>query len=143
MIAEVRADASNAPILNACIVTVPAEPLSVNAAVSWARGKLLTAGVPEGVVAQAVAVQLCVPAKFQYTVLAAGKVMPELPPQSPALVGELPVAAPVTMMSRKSQSVAEEIALTVRVRAVPNVFERRNNLFVADEPAQVSVPYII
>ena len=43
-------------------VTLPA---LVNVAVSWAKGKLLTAGVPVGVVAQPLADQFCAPAKFQ------------------------------------------------------------------------------
>ena len=68
--------------------------------------------------------------------------MPELPPQLPARVSELPAAAPATVMSLKSQLVAE-IALTVSVRTVPNALDRRNTLFTADEPAQVSVPFMV
>lgn len=99
-------------------------------------------GVPPDPVAQAVALQFCAPARFQYTVFGAGNVMPVLPPQSPARVSDAPDAAPARLMSRKSQSVAE-MALTVRVRGVPMVSERKKMRRTADAPAQVSVPLIV
>jgi len=68
--------------------------------------------------------------------------MPVLPPQSPARVGDAPDAVPARLMSRKSQSVAE-IELTVRVRGVPIVPDRKKMRRTADAPAQVSVPLIV
>ena len=68
--------------------------------------------------------------------------MPVLPPQLPARVGDAPDAAPARLMSRKSQSVAE-MALTVRVRGVPMVSERKKIRRTAVAPAQVSVPLIV
>ena len=103
---------------------------------------MFTAGEPPLVKAHPVEFQFCEPDKFQYTVLGAGKFIPELPPQSPALVGEAPAAEPAIVMSRKSQSFAE-IALAVIVRVVPRVFERTKHLAVAEEPAQVNVPLMI
>ena len=99
-------------------------------------------GVPPDPVAQAVALQFCAPARFQYTVLGAGNVMPVLPPQSPARVGDAPDAVPARTMSRKSQSVAE-ILLTVRVRGVPMVPDCKKIRRTADAPAQVSVPLMV
>ena len=94
------------PMLYDNIDTVPALPALSNTAVSCARGKLLTAGDPPLLVAHAVADQSCVPARFQYTVLAVGKVMPALLPQSPSRVPEAQLAVPVELMSRKSMSVS-------------------------------------
>lgn len=68
--------------------------------------------------------------------------MPELPPQSPARVGDAPDAAPARLMSRKSQLVAD-MAATVRVRWVPTVSDCRNTRRTADAPAQVRVPEIV
>ena len=65
--------------------------------------------------------------------------IPELPPQSPARVGDAPDAVPARLMSRKSQSVAEML-LTVSVRWVPMVSERKKTRRTADAPAQLSVP---
>ena len=102
----------------------------------------MMSGVPPDPGAHAVALQFCAPARFQYTVLAAGNVIPELPPQSPARVGDAPDAVPARVMSRKSQSVAE-MALTVSVRGVPMELERKKMRRIADAPAQVSVPLIV
>jgi hypothetical protein len=75
---------SRVPIFQSLFrVTVSAAPALSNTAVSCARGKLLKAGDPPLVGAHPVADQFCEPAKFQYTVLAAGKVMLVLPPQLP------------------------------------------------------------
>jgi hypothetical protein len=143
VIALVRADISTVPIftppLGCANVTLPE---LVKAAVSCANGKLLILGVPDGVVAHAVAVQKFEPAKFQYTVFGAGNVIPELPPQSPALVGEAPAAEPAIVMSLKSQSFAE-IALAVIVLVVPIVSERTKALAIAEEPATVKVPVTV
>ena len=68
--------------------------------------------------------------------------MPELFPQSPALVGDVPDAVPEITMSRKSQSVADK-ELTVNVRCVPIVSERRNIRLITDAPAQVNVPLMV
>ena len=99
-------------------------------------------GVPPDAVHHPVADHVTAPAKFQYTVLGAGNVMPVLPPQSPARVGDAPDAAPARLMSRKSQSVAE-MALTVRVRGVPIVSDCKKMRRTAVAPAQVSVPLIV
>ena len=62
----VRADASIVPTAHQFSDDkTPSDPASVNAAVSWASGKLFTAGVPFDVVAQPVADQFCAPARFQ------------------------------------------------------------------------------
>ena len=45
-------------------------------------------------------------------------------------------------MSRKSQSVADSV-LTVRVRVVPSVFERKKMRRTADAPATVRVPLMV
>ena len=100
------------------------------------------AGTPPDVVAQPSADQFCVPARFQYTVLGAGKVTPELPPQSPARVGEPPAAVPAIVMSLKSQSSADRVP-TVRVRVVPTVLLRNMILRTADAPATVRVPVMV
>ena len=63
----------------------------------------------------------------RYTVLAAGNVMPELPPQLPAPVGEAGEAAPASVMSSKSQWLVERVP-TVRVLGVPVVLLRKWNL---------------
>ena len=102
----------------------------------------MTAGVPPDPVAQPVEVHPTEPARFQYTVLGAGNVMPVLPPQSPARVGDAPDAAPARIMSRKSQSAAE-MALTVRVRGVPMMPDCKKMRRTADAPAQVSVPLMV
>ena len=99
-------------------------------------------GVPPDPGAHPVALHCCDPVRFQYTVLGAGNVMPVLPPQSPARVGDAPDAAPARLMSRKSQSVAE-MALTVRVRGVPIMLDCKKMRRTADAPAQVSVPLIV
>ena len=67
VIAVVRADMSIVgKFQGSSIVIVPVtEPVLSNTAVSWARGKLLTPGVPPLPGAHAVALQFCVPAKFQ------------------------------------------------------------------------------
>jgi hypothetical protein len=117
-------------------------PLS-KTAVSCAKGKLFTAVGPLEVVAHAVAFQFCDPPDpFQYTVLAAGNVIPLLPPQSPPRVGEIGAAAPAIVMSRKSQLVADTAA-QVRVRVAPIVLERTKPRAIADEPAQVKVPLTV
>lgn len=143
VIAVVRNDASNVPMFQAAsIVTVPALPVLSNTAVSCARGKLLTAGAPPEVAAQPVSLQFTAPERFQYTVLAVGNVMPLLPPQLPARVGEEPAAVPAMVMSRKSQSVADSVP-TVRVRVVPSVLERTKIRRTAVAPATVSVPLMV
>ena len=104
------------------IVTVPAAPALSNTAVSCARGKLLKAGDPPLLAAQPVADQFCEPAKFQYTVLAAGKVMLVLPPQLPPPVVAV-IAFVAAVMSRKS-TLDKVVALAkVMVLAVPSVLE--------------------
>jgi hypothetical protein len=66
VIAVVRPPVSSAPTNQAAsTVTVPAEPVFVKVAVSWARGKFAKAGDPPAVVAQPVEDQFCVPDKFQ------------------------------------------------------------------------------
>ncbi len=144
VIAVVRADALKVPMFHAVsIVIVPVTlPVSSNTAVSWASGKLLMSGVPPDPGAQAVALHCCAPARFQYAVLGAGNVMPVLPPQSPARVGDAPDAAPARVISRKSQSVAE-MALTVSVRGVPMVSDRKKMRRTAEAPAQVKVPLTV
>ena len=143
VIALVLADASNVPMFHAAlIVTVPADPVLSNTAVSCAKGKLLVAGTPPDDVAQPSALQFCDPARFQYTVFGAGNVIPELPPQSPARVGDEPAAVPAIVMSRKSQSVADSV-LTVSVRVVPRVSERTKMRRTAVAPAQVRVPVMV
>ena len=67
---------------------------------------------------------------------------PELPPQSPARVGDEPAAAPAITMSLKSQSVAERVP-TVRVRWEPSVSERKKMRRVAVAPAHVRVPVTV
>jgi anti-sigma factor RsiW len=67
--------------------------------------------------------------------------MPELPPQLPALVGELPAAVPAIVMSLKSQSVAESAA-AVKVLGTGNA-ERSQTRRIDDAPAQVNVPFMI
>ena len=68
--------------------------------------------------------------------------MPVLPPQLPARVGDEPAAAPAIVMSRKSQSVADRL-LTVNVRGVPMVLERKKMRRTAVAPATVNVPVIV
>lgn len=68
--------------------------------------------------------------------------MPVLPPQLPARVGDAPDAVPARIMSRKSQSVADRL-LTVNVRVVPMVSERRKMRRTAVAPAQVRVPVMV
>ena len=68
--------------------------------------------------------------------------MPLLPPQSPARVGDEPAAVPAIVMSRKSQSSADRL-LTVNVRVVPMVSERRKIRRTAVAPAQVKVPVMV
>ena len=86
--------------------------------------------------------QLNDPVAFQYTVLGAGNVIPELPPQSPARVGDPPAAAPAMVISLKSQSCADNVA-TVRVLGVANTLERSQILRTAVAPAHVRVPLIV
>ena len=57
----------------------------------------------------------------QYTVLAAGNVIPLLPLQSPKRVPLTGAAAPAIVMSRKSMSVSDATAAQVNVRVVPMV----------------------
>jgi len=103
VMADVRPDMSMVPMFQAAsMVIVPVTlPLSVNTAVSCARGKFATAGVPVEVVAQPVADQFCAPARFQYTVLGVENVMPELPPQLPPLEVAV-IALSGAPMSRKA-----------------------------------------
>ena len=108
-------------------VMMSADPALSMIAVSCANGKLLTLGVPPDDVAHAVADQFWSPARFQYTVLGEGNVMPELPPQLPALVGDEPAAEPAITMSRKSQSLTDNV-LTVSVLGVPGKLLARNTL---------------
>jgi len=68
--------------------------------------------------------------------------MPALPPQSPALVGDEPAAAPRISMSLKSQSWADKVP-TVRSRCVPRVSERKKTRRTAVAPATVRVPVIV
>jgi hypothetical protein len=73
--------------------------------------------------AHPVADQFCEPAKFQYTVFAAGKVMLVFPPQLPPPVVPL-IAFVAAVMSRKS-TLDKVVALAkVRVLAVASVSER-------------------
>ena len=84
-------------------------------AVSWAKGKLLMFGVPPESGAHPAADQICDPAKFQYTVFAAGNVMPELLPLSPKLVPEMGAAAPEMVMPPKSALATLADVLTVKI----------------------------
>ena len=68
--------------------------------------------------------------------------MPVLPPQLPALVGDDPAAAPAIVMSRKSQSCADKL-LTVSVRVVPRMLERKKMRRTAVAPATVRVPVMV
>jgi hypothetical protein len=146
IVLAVRADISIVPMfqLSLNVVVAPDAGLAdPNTAVSCANGKLFAAGVPPKLVAHAVADQLLLPARFQYTVLAAGNVIPLLPLQSPNLVPDAGAAAPAMVMSRKSASVAEKAA-QVSVRVVPIVSERTKCRIVALVPAEsVSVPLMV
>jgi hypothetical protein len=105
VIADVRPDILIVPIFQtSLIVIVPVTlPAFVNVAVSWANGKLAAAGDPVVVVAHPVADQFCAPARFQYTVLAAGKVIPVFPPQSPHPTADVMVPTPtLALISLKS-----------------------------------------
>lgn len=137
VIALVRADISNVPIFHQVLmVIVPVTlPVLLNTAVSWGNGKLAAAGEPPLVVAQPVAPQLCAPAKFQYTVLAAGNVMLALPLQSPSRVPDQGADAPAAVISLKSTSVIETDPAVI-VTAVPRVLEFINSLEDAPEPAE-------
>ena len=117
-------------------------PVLSNTAVSCANGKLLMSGVPPDELAHPVADQFWAAARFQYTVFAPGKVMPELPPQFPARVGDELAAAPAIAISLKSQSWADRVP-TVRVRCVPRVSDRRKIRRTEAEPAHVSVPVMV
>ena len=111
--------------------------------VSCASGKLFAATLPPDDVAHPVADQLLLPARFQYLLAPAPKVMPELPLQSPSLVPDAGAATPAMVMSRKSTSV-RETAAQVRVRVVPMVFDCTNVRIVALVPAeQVKVPLMV
>ena len=55
---------------------------------------------------------------------------------------DAPDAAPARVMSRKSQSVAEML-LTVSLRGVPIVLDRKKMRRTADAPAQVRVPLMV
>ena len=68
--------------------------------------------------------------------------IPVLPPQSPALVGDDPAAAPAIVMSRKSQSSADKL-LTVSVRVVPRTGENKKPRRTAVAPATVRVPVMV
>jgi hypothetical protein len=142
----VRALALKVPIFQLPIVTVPAAPALSNIAVSCARGKLLTSGLPPDVSAHPVADQFCVPARFQYTVLGAGKLMPLLPPQFPTRVGDDPAAAPAIVMSLKSQSLIDRFA-TFSVLVNPIVADPpedlKNILLTGVAPDTVRVPVTV
>ena len=87
--------------------------------------------------------QLLLPARAQYTVLAAGKVIPELPLASPSRVPLAGAAAPAIVMSRKSTSVAETAA-HVRVLVVPSALEARKVRYAEAVPAlTVRVPLMV
>lgn len=121
---------------------VPALLLLITA-VSWAKGKLAKAGDPPLSKAQPVAFQNCVPARFQYTVLGASKVMPVLPPASPRAVPDRGVAAPVMVMSVKSTLARPLTAATDTVRAVANTLlatDKRRMMVVL---AVVQVPPMV
>ena len=126
------------------VVVVPVPGLvDSKTAVSWASGKLLTAGDPPELAAQPVADQLLLPARFQYRVTPAPKVIPLLPLQSPKRVPDAGAAAPAMVMSRKSTSVPEKAA-QVNVRVVPMVSERTKCRIVASVPADsVKVPVTV
>ena len=79
----------------------------------------------------------------QYTVLAAGNVIPELPLASPNRVPLAGAAAPAIVMSRKSASVADTAA-QVRVLVVPSVSEARKVRYADAVPALiVRVPLMV
>ena len=126
------------------VVCVPVPGLvDSNTAVSCASGKLLTAGDAPELAAQPVADQLLLPARFQYTVLAASNVIPLLPLQSPKRVPDTGAAAPAIIMSRKSTSVADTAA-QVSVRVVPMASDRTKCRVVALVPAEsVRVPLMV
>lgn len=111
-------------------------------AVSCANGKLSLLPASPEFNAQELDPTQVVFVPTRYTVLAAGKVIPELPPQSPALVGEVPAATPAIVMSLKSQSLADNVA-AVMVRVVPMVSERTKPRACTEEPAQVNVPLTV
>ena len=77
------------------IVALVLSPVFSIIHVSCASGKLLISGVPPDVVAHAVAFQLPPATRFQYSVLAALKVIFVLFPKSPNLVPVKGIAAPV------------------------------------------------
>lgn len=111
--------------------------------VSCASGKLFASTLPPDDVAHPVADQLLLPARFQYLLAPAPKVMPELPLQSPSLVPDAGAAAPAMVMSRKSTSVPENAA-AVMVLVVPMVSDRQKCLIVAFVPAEkVRVPLTV
>lgn len=140
----VLADASIALILN-LLTPLPTDRVPVSVvlllmtAVSWASGKLVSAPAPPLVVAHELEPPQVVFVPTRKTVFAAGKVMPLLPPQSPARVGEAGLAAPARVMSRKSQSVADR-APTVSVRGVPMALDAMNTRRRTVAPAHVKVP---
>lgn len=145
MPADVLADASKVPMFQAALtVSVVKAPVLSMTAVSCARGKLPASGVPPEFRAQPVALQFCEPVKFQYTVLAAGKVMPELPPQSPNLVPDKVPTAPATTMSLKSRSAGEaDQPAAVMVLGVPTVLDLKKMRCVGVEPEAVRVPVTV
>jgi hypothetical protein len=83
----------------------------------------------------------CAPAKFQYTVLGAGKVIPELPPQSPKRVPDSVPTAPASAIFLKSTSAGDaDHAATVNVVTVALDPEFKKTLRTGDAPEQVRVP---
>ena len=145
-----RADISSVPTWYGHVVlkvmVLPSARLAVvpeNTHVSWASGKLASAGAPIDVVAHAVAVHSPPAARFQYTVFGLVKVIPELPLQSPKLDPVIGAAAPVIVMSLKS-TLSPEKALHVSVTVVPTVLERMNVRRAGMAPADtVRVPVIV
>lgn len=92
--------------------------------------------MPPEVVAHPVADQFCAPAKFQYTVLVAGKVMFRLFPQLPPRVGDF---AFVSEMSLKSISETVVHVVAFSVLRVPGVSEQRKYLLVTEAPDRTRV----
>lgn len=111
---------------------------------SCANGNCVTSEAPPEVADQpVVALQLAEPVERQYTVLAAGKVIPLFPLQSPNRVPDAGAAAPAIVMSWKSASVAVTAA-QVSVLVVPVALERTKMRHVESVPAErVKVPLIV